>query len=253
MQVGPTYWGKYTPFTVSAYLVDGLLIDGGCYKNREQIIMTCGNQVNQVVITHYHLDHCGTGHYFAKQGIPVYAHSEGVPRLGGAQTHPMHQKVIWGKPPAFTARSAPTSLATHKNHCQLIYTPGHSIDHLSVYFEKEGWLFSGDLFLNERVKFIGKEENYYHSLASLRQLQKLDISRIFCGMGRVVKQPQKAIQEKIDFMEQTIERVWDLHHRGLSTKAITKQVLGSDLKFLFTTGDFCKKNLVRSVLTSPQE
>jgi glyoxylase-like metal-dependent hydrolase (beta-lactamase superfamily II) len=85
LQTGPTYWGKYTPFTVSAFLVEGLLIDGGCFKNREQLIQTCGNQVDQVVISHYHLEHCGTGHYFAKQGIPVYAHSDGVPRLEGAQ------------------------------------------------------------------------------------------------------------------------------------------------------------------------
>ncbi|MFZ3171850.1 MAG: hypothetical protein WA118_07715 [Carboxydocellales bacterium] len=41
----------------------------------------------------------------------------------------------------------------------------------------------------------------------MQRLQELEVSRLFCSMGRVVKQPKQAIQEKIDFMEQTIERV----------------------------------------------
>jgi glyoxylase-like metal-dependent hydrolase (beta-lactamase superfamily II) len=253
-KMGTTYWGKFTPYDVNAYLVDELLVDCGGYKSREQLIQACGNQVNQVVITHHHEDHSGVGYHFAKQGIPVYAHPAGIPMLEGDKAYPLYQRVFWGKPPVFTAQPAPQSLDTHHHNCKLIPTPGHTPDHLSVYFEKEGWLFSGDLFLHERLKWIGKEENYYQTLTSLRRLQELELSRIFCSLGRVIKQPKQAIQEKIAFMEQTIEQVWELHHQGLSVKAITQKILGSELKVsLITGGDFCKQNLVRSVLTSPQQ
>ncbi|MHB1167134.1 MAG: MBL fold metallo-hydrolase [Carboxydocellales bacterium] len=252
--MGTTFWGKFTPFTVSAYLVDGLLVDGGSFNSREQLIQACGDQVDQMVLTHHHEDHSGVGYHFAKQGIPVYAHPTGIPLLRGEKGCPVYRQVIWGKAPGFTAQLAPHNLDTPHHSCKLIPTPGHSPDHLSVYFEKQGWLFSGDLFLHERVKMAGKEENYYQSLTSMRRLQELELSRIFCSLGRMIKQPKQAIQEKIAFMEQTIEQVWGLHHQGLSHKAITQQVLGSDLKeHLITGGDFCKQNLVRSVLTSPQK
>lgn len=252
-RMGTTFWGGFTPFVVCAYLVDGLLVDTGSYKSRQEFGKACANQVNQVVITHHHEDHSGTGYYFAGRGIPVFAHSTGIPLLGGAKDCPLYRQFFWGKPPAFSARPAPEGLDTDHYSFKLLPTPGHSPDHLCVYLEKEGWLFSGDLFLHERVKMVGKEENYYDSLASMRRLQELDLSRIFCSLGRVVKQPKQAIAEKIAFMEETIEKVWDLHHKGLSIKAITKQVLGSDIQEqLITGGDFCKQNLVRSILTSPK-
>lgn len=210
-KMGTTFWGSYTPYIVCAYLVDGLLVDAGCYKSRQELSQACTgqvsqvSQVSQVVLTHHHEDHTGSASAFAGQGIPVYAHPTGIPLLGGNKGCPFYQRVVWGKAPSFTARPAPERLETEHYSFKILPTPGHSPDHLAVYLEKEGWLFGGDLFLHERVKMIGKEENYYHSLASMRLLQELDLSRIFCSLGRVAKEPKQAIQEKIAFMEQTIE------------------------------------------------
>lgn len=253
LRMGTTFWGGFTPFLVCAYLVDGLLVDTGNYKSRQEFCEACDNRVGQVVITHHHEDHSGTGYHFAKRGVTVLAHPIGIPLLGGAKACPLYRQLFWGKPPAFSAQPAPESLDTEHYSFKLLRTPGHSPDHLCVYLEKEGWLFSGDLFLHERVKMVGKEENYYQSLASMRLLQELDLSRIFCSLGRVVKRPKQAIAEKIAFMEETIEKVWNLHHKGFGIEGITKQVLGSDLQEqLITGGDFCKQNLVRSILVSPQ-
>jgi glyoxylase-like metal-dependent hydrolase (beta-lactamase superfamily II) len=50
----------------------------------------------------------------------------------------------------------------------VIPTPGHSEDHICLFEPNEGWLFSGDLFISERVKYMREDENVYSLLDSLK-------------------------------------------------------------------------------------
>lgn len=253
-RMGTSYFGR-TFYHACSYLVDGLMIDTGCYGTRNEFAAACANySINQAVLTHYHEDHAGNGWYFAEKDLPVWAHEKTAAILAdGFKKIPTYRRFIWHTPPAYQLNVLGDHLTTEHYNFRIIHTPGHSEDHICLYEEKEGWLFSGDQFLGVRVKVVGTEENFYQNLASLYQLQKLNISRIFCSFGRIVKNPAEAIKEKINFMENTAESIRLLDYQGYNIKQITNHVLGPGwLGKFITGGDFCKENLVRAVLQKEQ-
>lgn len=60
---------------------------------------------------------------------------------------------------------------------RVIYTPGHSNDHICLYEENNWYLFSGDLIYNWWIYI----ENYLDYANSIKKLSKLDIKYIFPG------------------------------------------------------------------------
>ena len=60
---------------------------------------------------------------------------------------------------------------------EAILTPGHADDHTIFFDPRRRWLFSGDLFLGERVRTVHSKEEVYRSLESLRRAAALEPAR----------------------------------------------------------------------------
>ena len=111
----------------NCYLLDingsVLVIDPG--SEAEKIILAIGNRkVDGIVVTHYHFDHIGALEgLINKYGVNVYDKSnliEGENKIGNYVF-------------------------------DVIFTPGHKEDAITIYFKKEKIMFSGDFIFRDSI------------------------------------------------------------------------------------------------------
>jgi glyoxylase-like metal-dependent hydrolase (beta-lactamase superfamily II) len=132
---------------------------------------------------------------------------------------------------------------------QVVYTPGHSSDHICLYEPECGWLFSGDLFVGGKDRALSAEADIWGVIESLKKVSKLQITRLFPGSARVRDDPGIELQQKINYLEELGERVLEMHRRGRHIDAIVRALCSGPMFIeVFTLGHFSRGNLVRSYL-----
>lgn len=112
-----------------------------------------------IIITHHHYDHIGAVNYFKeKYNVSVYDYDnlkEGKNNIG-----------------CFSF--------------DVIYTPGHTSDSISIYFKKEKVIFVGDFVF---YRSIGRTDlptgDYGQMKKSIEKLKKYDNIDIYPGHGRI--------------------------------------------------------------------
>jgi glyoxylase-like metal-dependent hydrolase (beta-lactamase superfamily II) len=115
---------------------------------------------------------------------------------------------------------------------------------------KEGWLFSGDLYISDRSKYLRAGEDAPLTLDSLRRVLTLDFDTLFCSHAGIVTDGKAALRRKADYWENVQGRARDLRQAGQPLKAIRDQVLGTEgWMTTFTRGHFSKLNLLRSLVS----
>ena len=141
-------------------------------------------------------------------------------------------------------------IAAGKYRYQVICTPGHSPDHICLYEQERGWLFTGDLFVGGRDRALRAGYDIWQIIASLKRVAALPLARLFPGSARVRDNPHQALTEKIAYLEETGRRVLDLSQQGLDVGAIARQLFGGPMWIeLITAGHFTRSWLVRSYLS----
>ncbi|MEN8243241.1 MAG: MBL fold metallo-hydrolase, partial [Chloroflexota bacterium] len=174
-------------YWTSAYLADGLLIDTGCAHTAGELVESLRDeQVSQVANTHSHEDHIGANGILKNrnQAIKVHAHPLALPILESPRAaQPLHfyRRVMWGWPLPSTAQPLADGdvVETEKYSFQVIYTPGHSPDHLCLYEQTQGWLFTGDLFVGGKDRALRVDYRIWEIIASLKRVAKLPLTRLF--------------------------------------------------------------------------
>jgi glyoxylase-like metal-dependent hydrolase (beta-lactamase superfamily II) len=132
---------------------------------------------------------------------------------------------------------------------QVIYTPGHSPDHICLFESDRGWLFTGDLFVGGKDRALRAGYEIWEIIASLKLVAKLPVRMMFPGSARVRENPKTALNRKISYLEDLGERVLALHQQGWDERAITNKLLGKPMQVeIITLGHFSRRNLVRSFL-----
>ncbi|HYT71673.1 MAG TPA: MBL fold metallo-hydrolase [Gemmatimonadales bacterium] len=246
-----TAFGRAIYWT-GVYLVDGLLVDSGP-PNLARAVRRLVREldVRQCVTTHYHEDHSGNHGLLATElRITPLAHEIGVARLAQRESRPrLYRRVAWGV--RVPAQAAPVArwLETSRFRFQVIPTPGHSADHLALYEPSRGWLFSGDLYLAPRLRYLRADEDVYAMIDSLRRVIALEPRVLFCQHRGRVDEAGAMLRGKLDFLVELGERIHDLHGKGLSEADVARALPGSDLVWrVWTGGDFSKRNFVRAFL-----
>jgi glyoxylase-like metal-dependent hydrolase (beta-lactamase superfamily II) len=246
-----TFLGRALYWT-GVYLVDGLLVDSGPPNLARDVRRLVGELgVRQCATTHHHEDHSGNHGLLARElGITPLAHSAAVAQLAAPETNPqLYRRVAWGA--RRPARVTPLSdlLETPRFAFQVIHTPGHAADHVALFEPERRWLFSGDLYLAPRLRYLRADEDVYAMMDSLRRVLALEPRVLFCQHRGRVEGGAARLRLKLEFLVELGERIHMLHHRGWSEGAIGRALPGSDLFWrVWTGGDFSKRNFVRAFL-----
>lgn len=244
-------------YWANAYLVDGLLIDSGCAHSAHELLETIENgEIRSILNTHSHEDHIGANGILQERWpeIEIMAHPSAIPVLANPhekQPLQLYRRVFWGWPKPSVGRMVEDGalIETENYRFQVIYTPGHNPDHICLYEENQGWLFSGDLFVGGKDRAIRVEYDIWQIIESLKKIAVLPLTRLFPGCARVRDHPHDALKDKINYLEETGEKILALHQSGMGTKAIARRLFGRSMLIEYLTmGHFTRRGLVKSYL-----
>lgn len=121
---------------------------------------------------------------------------------------------------------------------------------LTRLFTKEGWLFSGDLFLSSHIRYFRSDEDFADTISSLKRVLLLDFDSLFCAHNPIPVQGKRVLKGKLDFLEDLYGEISKMVSKGLDQSRIIKHFKKSEsygVK-MFTLGDVSYENLIRSIL-----
>ncbi len=241
-------------YKVNAFFVDGLLIDSGFAFGRDKFLKLLDTLHPDIVVnTHHHEDHTGNNFWIGeKYGLLPLAHPKTFFYLQDpSQWVPWYRRFVWGCPHPSETGELDSKIQTKKFHFLVIPTPGHSDDHICLYEPNEGWLFSGDLYISEQVKYLRKDEDFDSIIDSLKKVVALRPKKMFCSFSGIVNRPEEAIHRKIEYLENLKSEVEKGFQEGVSTREIQRRLLGRGDQFSFvSSGDISKQNLIDALLRS---
>jgi len=161
-------------------------------------------RLERIVITHTHWDHIVDAAKLRREtGAPIAAHPEAVPRLEQPRSllTPL-QFAIEPAPPDELLTDGDT-LSFGPLHFQIIHTPGHTPEQISLYEPTRRWLFGGDTLFPGgygRVDLPGSSME--QTIQTLRRLLQLpDEVIVFPGHG-----PTTTIGRERPWMEQLVSQ-----------------------------------------------
>jgi glyoxylase-like metal-dependent hydrolase (beta-lactamase superfamily II) len=243
-------------YSMACYYVDGLLIDSGPVHVASELPQAfAGYQVDTIVNTHHHEDHIGNNAWFQENKAtgPALASAPTVALINsiedGVNTLLPYRQYTWGEPLSSQAVIIGSEIKT-KNYCfKVLETPGHSPGHISLLESKQGWLFTGDLYLAEKVRSINIDEDPNLMLRSLKKLLDYEFETLYCSSGRVLENAHQAIQAKINYWEEKSQNVHFLHEQGLSPEEIRDKLFGSESPlYEVSEGELGKIHLVNAFI-----
>ena len=250
-----TIFGRAVYFT-SCFWVDGMMVDTGCaYTVRELVSALDDHPVHVIVNTHSHEDHVGANAAIQeKHGAKILAHRDALPQL----RNPRHkgplrpyQRVMWGYPSPSKGSEIGRSIKTKHYSFDVIDTPGHSTDHISLYEPRRGWLFTGDTYIGGFDRSLRQDYDIWNIISSLKKLFQLEVRFLFPGSGNVREDPKEELNKKIIYLEETGDKVLALHQKGYNLRQITRKLFGPEMPIAyFTLGHFSGKNFVRSYIVN---
>ncbi|OKS86442.1 MBL fold metallo-hydrolase [Mucilaginibacter polytrichastri] len=191
-QVAQGVWGMKLMF-VNVYMIANrrgvkkgwVLVDTGPQGSAGKIIAMAealfglGTRPSAIILTHGHSDHSGSLEALLKHWkVPVYAHEYELPYLTGKSSYPPVDPTVGGGIMSLFSvlfRTKPLKLGNKVKAIEegriaelpewrIIYTPGHSPGHISLFFPLNTTLIAGDAFVTT------KAESAIYILSSLKKL-----------------------------------------------------------------------------------
>jgi glyoxylase-like metal-dependent hydrolase (beta-lactamase superfamily II) len=240
--------------TVYTFVIDDLLIDTAQKFNRENILRVAEEKhISKILLTHHHEDHTGNVAFLMKElNIDAYAHPIAVNILKkGYKMSPLAKLMNGTVEKAHLKPMSEEDIIQTKHYSlQPIHTPGHCDDHYCYYEKQKGWLFSGDLYVADRIKYFAAYENLFTQIESLKKLIQLDFDVLFCSHNPKVKNGKKHLQNKLHFFEDfagEVTRYYDQGHNARQIFALMGMKENYFNKYI-TLGNFSAENMVHSVV-----
>jgi glyoxylase-like metal-dependent hydrolase (beta-lactamase superfamily II) len=237
--------------TVSAYLVDSLLIDSGpAYTAEELTEFLKDKGVKMVINTHHHEDHIAANALLKERyGVELLAHPLAVDKINQpAKLYP-YQEEVWGYPVPSQVNKIGDSVTADNFRFEVIYTPGHDRDHICLFERKHGWLFTGDLFVSTHPNVIRPMSDVRQMIDDHKKVKDLTPRLLFPAPGKVITEPVPVLEQTIRYLEDLGQKVMELHGKGLAPVEIMKQIfVDEDPLAEFTQQQFSSLNLIKSYL-----
>jgi ribonuclease/clavin/mitogillin len=240
----PLYW-------TGAYLVGGVLVDCGPPATALELVQALeGRPVDTLLVTHHHEDHMGAAALLAeRRGLAPKVLPAGVPLLERGFPQQAYRRLVWGRPPRVRAEPLGDEVRAGALRFEVVPTPGHSPDHACFFERERGWLFTGDLFLAERLRYLRDDEDLASLIASLEKVVRLPLTRVFCAHRGPVRDGPAALRRKAERLSVLRDRVRELLARGLPEREVVRRAVGPEGPLTWISlGRFSARNFVRAVI-----
>ncbi|QHS21770.1 MBL fold metallo-hydrolase [Virgibacillus sp. MSP4-1] len=237
---------------VYLFLVDGMLVDTGPQSIESELLGFLKKQsFDFVTLTHSHEDHSGLAPWIQQhRNVPIYVHEKGISICRQSSPYPDYRKMAWGFRDAFRALPLEDTIQSRSHEWEVIYTPGHAEDHVSLLHKETGRLFTGDLFVSPKTKVIMESESIPRIMNSLRKLLTYDFKSIFCSHSGYFENGKEMLKKKIDYLEDLRERVIDLHRRGMSVAEIKQELFPKPYPIIkVSKGEWDSRHIISSILS----
>jgi glyoxylase-like metal-dependent hydrolase (beta-lactamase superfamily II) len=240
---------------VHCYAVGDTLVDTGLESQGDALSAFARSAgVRRAVITHHHEDHAGNARRLGREGVAILAGAATAALLARDLPIAFYQHVLWGK--SWPARAAVfgDEVALGPHRARVVPTPGHCADQVAFHVPEEGWLFSGDAFIHERVKIFRRDEDFAATVATLERLLGLDFDALLCAHRPRLARGKEAIREKLEWLREIEGQVRRLDGRGASVAEIVRRLpVGRPARISrIALGDVSTANMVRSILRGPE-
>ncbi len=175
----------------------------------EAIVQVAGRlgRLTRSAVTHHHGDHLPAARRLRDRlGVPIAGH----PALPGVD-----QPLDDGE-----------SIHTPKVELRVLWTPGHTDDHVCYFLAQDAALFTGDLIAGRGTLIVGDgESDLSRYMASLERLLSVEARVILPGHGPAVAAPRTKVREYLDHrMERERQVLAALEHGTHSVEEIVAAV-----------------------------
>jgi glyoxylase-like metal-dependent hydrolase (beta-lactamase superfamily II) len=248
------YFGREV-LPVFCYVFDKTMVDTGISSVSPEIgEFAKSAKVERAFLTHHHEDHSGNAALLAREGVEVFASAEGVKLVKNRLPRRFYQHALWGEADPVAAGAAPEFVEFGRRRARVIPAFGHSPDQVAYLVPEEGWLFSGDAFVAEKIKVFRGDENFYDTVATMRHFLELDFDALLCAHRPRFTGGKQAIRGKLEWLLELEGIVKECHQKGHSVRTIVRSLGLETSTWLYkmTFGDASTANLVRSILTGPR-
>lgn len=229
-------------YWVSAYVIDGLLIDTGpAHTALELAHYLKGIPVSRVFNTHHHEDHIGGNRIISEAfGLEIFAHPLCVPLIENPPASSRYRQDLWGQPSGSKVKPVPREIKTYNFTFEVIQTNGHCPGHICLLEPHRGWVFSGDLYVGRRVNTAGPESNLVETISSMKRLIRHPAWRLvlLTSLRTMEKEGRKALSACVDRMEALVSEASRLQDEGRTVNDIVDILFGGESIFHKTTGGF---------------
>jgi len=116
-------------------------------------------------------------------------------------------------------------------------SPGHSPEHISLYSEEKGILFSGDNVLKMRSTWLGPpESNISDYIETIKKLQNLpNLKLILPAHGEIIENPKETLSAIIERMnerqKQVLDAIYNHSEKGLTPDDILNLIYPHNKRF----------------------
>jgi glyoxylase-like metal-dependent hydrolase (beta-lactamase superfamily II) len=159
--------------------------------------------LKRIIFTHQDLDHVGSGAALVRQsGAMVFAHPADAPHIDGSirllkpspemlEQRPQMREVLERlEPVRVDEHLEDGALLDLAGGTRVIFTPGHTPGHLSLYLERPKVLVAGDALTAEGGHLNGPNPPFTldvgEAARSVSKLAELDVDTVVCYHGGVV-------------------------------------------------------------------
>ena len=238
--------------TFILYRIDDTIIDCGPI-NQWRVVQKFLDQkpIRQLLMTHHHEDHSGNAAFIAERyNITPYAPQLSERKLKSGFQIPLWQKIYWGKIRPITTQPYIDEIKLSDGDVvEVLHTPGHAKDHHCLFVPKKGWIFTADLYLARKLKYLRADENLDQLIKSIKIVLSLDFDTIFCAHRGIVENGKGPLSDKLTFLLDLCEKAQALEKKGFELEEITKNLLGKEDFFATISGyNFSKRNLIEEAL-----